>query len=205
MSMQVRAVGPEGAGGATPRPGRRRRHRKIMVLVIGLAVALLGAAVAVTYVGSHRAGGASDGFHKSLASQAQSILQNSPVIANLGVAAHIHDPNIPNRVMCAVDPFGTDPANATEASQVHVVYAQHLCAIAPAGTPWDYAPKSAGPVVVNLQDGTVWVAQPNQDYRTQVKAKIPAQYQEQAFGTFKHPEVVASLRDRYTKEIAPHQ
>ncbi len=202
--MQVRTVGPEGAGGATPRPGRRQRHRKIMVLVIGSAVALLGAAIAVTYVGFHRDGGMSDGFRKSLASQAQRILENSPVIANLGVAAHIHDPGTPNRVMCAVDPFGTDPADATMASQVHVVYALHLCAIAPAGTPWDYAPKSAGPVVVDLDDGTVWVAQPNQDYRTQVKAKIPAQYQKQAFGNFAHPEVVASLRDRYNKEMAPH-
>src|SRR5436309_1542828 len=117
MSMQVRAVGPEGADG-TPQPGGRRRQGKVMALVIGLAVALLGAAVAVTYVGFHHGGGSSDAFHKTLASQAQSILENSPVIANLGVAAHIHDPNTPNRVMCAVDPFGTDPADATQASQV---------------------------------------------------------------------------------------
>lgn len=200
--MQVRTVDPEGAGGPAPRPGGRRRPRKIMLMVLTLSVALLAAAATVTYVGLHRSGGQLDAFHRALAGQAQSILENSPVIANLGVAAHIHDPNTPNRVMCAVDVFGTEPADATEATQVHVVYAQHLCAMAPTGTPWDYAPKSAGPVVVDLDNGTVWVPQPNQDYRTQVKAKIPERYQQQAFGTFRHPDVVGSLRQRYNTQMS---
>ena len=117
-----------------PVPGRPR-HRRIVVPVLVLAVALLAGAVAVTYVGFHRGGPFPDQMRRDLASQTRSILENSPVIANLGVAGHLHDPGAANKVLCAVDPFGTDPADATRAAQVRVVYAQHLCAIAPAGTP----------------------------------------------------------------------
>ena len=171
--------------------------------MIVASVALLAAAAAVTYVGFHRGGEPADKFRQSLAGQVQSILENSPVIANLGVAGHLHDGSAPNKVLCAVDPFGTDPPGATDATAVHTVYAQHLCAVAPPGTPWDYAPKSSGPVAVTLDDGGVWVPQPNQDYRSQVLAKIPARYQPQAFGAFAHPEVVTRLRQRYDASVAP--
>src|SRR5262252_10131080 len=109
MSMSVRTVDP----GPGPRPGGRRRQRRLVTVVLALSVVLLAAAAAVTYVGFHRSGQQLDAFHRALATQAQSILENSPVIANLGVAAHVHDPNTPNRVMCAVDPFGTEPPDAT--------------------------------------------------------------------------------------------
>src|SRR5690348_14111406 len=117
MSMKVQDQGP---GPATPVPGKARR-RRIVVLMLVLAVALLAAAVTVTYVGFHRSGPFSDQLRRSLASQAQSILENSPVIANLGVAGHLHDPGATNKVLCVVDPFGTDPADATQAAQVRVV------------------------------------------------------------------------------------
>src|SRR4051794_2885728 len=126
MSMQVRTGGQSRGEAGTRRAGRRR-HRRIVVPVIVASVALLAAAAVVTYVGFHRGGEPADKFRQSLAGQVQSILENSPVIANLGVAGHLHDGSAPNKVLCAVDPFGTDPPGATDATAVHTVYAQHLC------------------------------------------------------------------------------
>jgi hypothetical protein len=83
------------------------------------------------------------------------------------------------------------------------VYAQHLCVIAAPGTPWDYATKSAGPVAVQLDTAAVRLPRPQQDYRTQIRAMIPARYLADAFGNFAHPDVVARLRDRYRTEVTP--
>jgi hypothetical protein len=145
-----------------------------------------------------------DPFNQGLAVQAQAILETSPEIINFGSAGgHVHNTAGTVQVMCTVDPFGTDPPDATSAGQVHWVYALHLCVIGTPGTPWDYATKTSGPVAVRL-DGVPTVRLPaaGNDYRGQVREIIPARYQTQAFGSFAHPQLVAALRARYNATVA---
>jgi hypothetical protein len=176
------------------------RRRALLLVLIPMEVLLLAVSVAM-FAGLHRGRQPAEQFQQQIAGRAEAVLERSPIIADFGMAAHLHDASAPSRVMCAVEEFGTDPPDATDAAKVHLVYAHHLCAIAQDGLPWDGASKSAGPVVVNLDNGSVWVPQANLDYRTQVQATIPARYLSQAFAGFAHPEVVAELRRRYTAEV----
>jgi hypothetical protein len=170
-----------------------------MILLAALALPL--AAVAVTRVHLGSPAGLPAGLRGELTDEVRSILETSSVVAHLG-DSHDHDSAAPARVLCAVEVFGVDPATARDRVDVSRVFAQHLCAIAPPGTPWEFASKSAGPVAVILTEPPgVVLPQPRRDYRTQVREMIPARYLTQAFGTFTHPDVVARLRDRFTAEV----
>jgi hypothetical protein len=174
-----------------------------LVIIIVAALALPVAAFAVTHLHFGESGPLSGQLGADLSAEVQSILENSTTIAQVGTVGHDHGDATRVRVMCAVDPFGVDPSTATSVSQVRWVYAQHLCAIGEPGTPWEWATKSAGPVAVAL--GTqprVLIPQPRQDYRTQVRQMIPAQYLTRAFGTFTHPDLVARLRQRFQAEVS---
>jgi hypothetical protein len=143
-------------------------------------------------------------FNQGLAIQAQAILETSPEIINFGAdGGHAHNTAGSVQVMCTVDPFGTDPPDATSAGQVHWVYALHLCVVGASRTPWDYATKTSGPVAVRL-DGVPTVRLPaaGKDYRSQVSEMIPARYQAQALGSFAHPQLIAALRTRYNATVA---
>jgi hypothetical protein len=173
------------------------------VAIVVAALALPAIAFVVTRVHLGGSDGLPGRLRDDLAAEVQSILENSTTIAHVGMADHDHSQAGPVRVMCAVDPFGVDPATATDAGQVRRVYAQHLCAIGAPGTPWEWATKSAGPVVVSLgPPPTVAIPQPRQDYRTQVQQMIPAQYLTRAFGTFAHPDLVARLRQRFLARVS---
>ncbi len=179
----------------------RRRRRWPLVAILLAALMLPVTALVVTRTHLFGGGGLPDGLRRDLAAQVESILENSSVIAHVGMADHDHSGQ--TEVMCAVDPFGIDPATASGEGQVRWVYAQHLCVIAPPGTPWDYAPKSAGPVAVSLTNPPdVRLPQPSRDYRTQVREMIPARYLPQAFGYFAHPDLIAALRKRFTTQPA---
>lgn len=187
-------------------PTRRRARRRWPIVALILAcLALPIAALVVQNPGwlsrsSSQRGGLPDRLRIPLAAQAVSALEDAPQIEHLG---HDEDTAGPRRVMCAVDPFGVDPPGATTVAQVRWVYAQHLCVIGQPGLPWDYAPKSSGPVVVGLgSPPVVRLPVPQIDYRTQVRQMIPARYQPMAFGTFAHPQLVADLRRRYNAEVA---
>jgi hypothetical protein len=185
-----------------PRARHRRRRRWPLAAILAAAVALPVVAFVVTRM-HFGADGLPSKLRTDLATEVQAILETSPVILEIGQAAHDHDHGGPVRVMCAVDPFGIAPATATSAGQVQWVYAQHLCAIATPGTPWDFASKSAGPVAVSLSNPpSVLLPQPRQDFRTQVRQLIPAKYLTQAFGPFQHPDVVAKLRQQFNTEVA---
>jgi hypothetical protein len=173
------------------------------VAVVAAAVALPVVAFVVTRVHLGGSDGLPAGLRADLTAEVQSILENSSTIAQTGMVGHDHEAGTAVRVMCAVDPFGVDPANARGANEVRWVYAQHLCAMGTPGTPWEWATKSAGPVAVALGNPPrVVVAQPQRDYRTQVRQMIPAQYLSKAFGSFAHPELVARLRQRFQAEVS---
>jgi hypothetical protein len=149
---------------------------------------------------SGRPGDLPDRLRIPLAGQAVAALENAPQIEHLG---HDEDNAGARRVMCTVDPFGVDPPGATTVAQVQWVYALHLCVLGEPGTPWDYATKSAGPVVIGLGNPpVVRLPVPQIDYRTQVRQMIPVRYQTAAFGSFAHPQLVAQLRKRYNAEVA---
>jgi hypothetical protein len=183
-----------------PRGRRRPRRRWALAAIVAAAVALPLVAFVVTRV--HSGDGLSDKLRTDLAAEVQTILENSPAILQVVQASHDHDGAGPERVMCAVDPFGIAPETATSASQVQWVYAQHLCALGTPGTPWNFASKSAGPVAVSLRDTNVVLPAPRADYRTQVRQMIPAKYLTQAFGSFQHPDVVTRLRQQFTDQVS---
>jgi hypothetical protein len=186
----------------------RAKKRWLVVVIPVAALALVAAALVVVLTGGSRPAGSAaaagstlpDKFRLALAAKVVEILETSTPAQHL---SHGHDLSGHERIMCTVDPFGTDPPGVTDVAQVRWVYALHLCAFADPGTPWIYANKSSGPLAAQLTSPqTVLLPVPTRDYRTQVTQMIPARYLTQAFGTFAHPDLIARLRDRYNKEIA---
>jgi hypothetical protein len=187
---------------------RKRRVRWPVVVVPVAALALVAAALVVVLTGGSKPAGPAtaagstlpDKFRLALAAKVVQILETSTPSEHL---SHGHDLTGNERIMCTVDPFGTDPPGVTDVSQVRWVYALHLCAYAEPGTPWLYASKTSGPLAAQLTTPpTVILPVPTRDYRTQVTQMIPARYLTQAFGNFAHPDLIARLRDQYDKEIA---
>lgn len=185
---------------------RPRRRRWTLAAIVAAAVVLPLSAFVVTQVHFGSGDGLPDKLRNELAAEVQSVLESSPVILQVVQADHDHDHAGPARVMCAVDPFGIAPDNATTASQVQWVYAQHLCALGTPGMSWTFATKSGGPVAVSLLNPvTVRLPQPQLDYRTQVRQMIPAKYLTQALGSFQHPDEVAALRQQFNDAMASAQ
>ncbi|NUO55375.1 MAG: hypothetical protein HOV78_01850 [Hamadaea sp.] len=115
---------------------------------------------------------------------------------------HGHDIAQGDRVLCAAEAFGHEPADARRIEEVRWAYAYYLCAAAPAGTPWDVAPRISGPVAVQLSEPpVVRIAQSGAGYPDRVKALIPARYQARVNG-FTDSSIPDSLRKRYAAEVA---
>lgn len=106
-----------------------------------------------------------------------------------------------DKVICAAEAFGHDPASVRSVGEVRWAYAYYLCASAPPGTPWDEAARISGPVAVSIADGTVRIAEAGLGYRDRVKALIPARYANRT-ASFADSAVPARLRARYESEIA---
>jgi hypothetical protein len=102
------------------------------------------------------------------------------------------------RLVCAVEPFGYEPADATFVDEVRFVYAQHLCAVAEPGRAWEAAVKVSGPLAVELTDPpSVHVPQPGAGYEDRVRALFPEAYHAAALRDFGDPAALAELRRRY--------
>ncbi|NUT21622.1 MAG: hypothetical protein HOV77_20795 [Hamadaea sp.] len=115
---------------------------------------------------------------------------------------HGHDIAQGDRVLCAAEAFGHEPADARRIEEVRWAYAYYLCAAAPSGTPWDVASRISGPVAVQLSTPpVVRIAQSGAGYPERVKALIPARYQARANG-FADRSIPDGLRRRYETEIA---
>ncbi|MBN6050933.1 hypothetical protein JYK22_03215, partial [Nonomuraea sp. RK-328] len=107
------------------------------------------------------------------------------------------------RAVCAVEPFGFDPPDAREASQVRWVYARHMCAITGTGTDWAMSVRASGPIAVRL-GGAPWVRvpEPGPGYPDRVRKIVPERYHEEAFEEFADEGVIDAARERFERQQA---
>lgn len=117
---------------------------------------------------------------------------------------HGHDLTGTAEVYCAVEVFGFEPAEATAPEHVRTVYALHLCAVSEDGRPWDFATKTAGPLVATWgEPPSVQLVRSNGgDYTERVRQAIPARYHDRALGSFADGRAVAELRARFDASVA---
>lgn len=117
---------------------------------------------------------------------------------------HLHQitPGQVTKVICAAESFGTEPPGAKRIEEVQVIYANYLCAATVKGTPWDYASRSAGPVVVTLSDPpAVAIPESGEGYPERVKALIPDNLEAKAFAGFVDKGRPSALRSQYDDEV----
>jgi hypothetical protein len=117
---------------------------------------------------------------------------------------HLHQitPGQVSKVICAAESFGIEPPGAQRIEEVRVIYANYLCAAAVKGTPWDYASRSAGPVMVTLSDPpTVAIPESGEGYPERVRALIPDNLEPRAFGGFIDKGRPSALRTQYDDEV----
>ncbi len=104
------------------------------------------------------------------------------------------------RVVCAVDPFGVEPADAATVAEVDWVYARHLCAITGAGEDWAMSVRVSGPLAVRLgEQAEIRVPEPGIGYPERVRQAIPERYHEEAFGEFADDEAIDAARARFSQ------
>lgn len=145
-----------------------------------------------------------DGLHDQLAGRAQTALEQlSPTELELydmhGHAVQDHKA----KVICAAEPFGTEPATAERVEDVRVIYTHYLCALVQAGTPWHYASRSSGPAVITLTDPpTVQIAQSGTGYPDRVRAMIPDNLERRALAGFADRSRPSALLARYNAEVS---
>lgn len=164
---------------------------------------LLPEVVAVTVIGAAVVYANAGGLNDELSTRAQTILeQQSPSELELISIQRGHGEPAPERVLCVAEAFGSDPADPETVEQVRVIYAQYLCALVQKGTPWDYATRSSGPVVITLADPpTVQLARSGDGYRERVRAMMPDELEARALEGFRDRGRPNSLLSRYREAI----
>jgi hypothetical protein len=113
--------------------------------------------------------------------------------------AHGHT-TIDSRVVCAVEPFGTDPPDATSLVEVTWVYARHMCAVTGVSPDWASSVRAAGPIAVKISiPPQVRVPEPGMGYPDRVRRLIPQRYHEQAFREeFEDDTSIEAARERFS-------
>ncbi|MFC4118694.1 hypothetical protein [Nonomuraea zeae] len=116
---------------------------------------------------------------------------------------HAHGHSFDSRVVCAVEPFGTEPADATSLVEVRWVYARHMCAVTGAGTDWASSVRASGPIAVKVDiPPQIRVPEPGEGYPDRVRRLIPARYHEQAFAEFESEDAIDAARERFAQIIS---
>jgi hypothetical protein len=172
-------------------PARRGR---IIALTAVVVASVAGAALVVTL----RQHGLPSQLREPLAAQVTQLLEKSSP-AEHHEHGHEFDEDA-GRVVCAVEPFGVEPENASSPAEVRWVYARHMCAITGAGADWAMSVRVSGPLAVRLHDPVeVRVPEPGIGYPDRVKLMIPQRYHEEAFAEFADDEAIEAARRRFTE------
>lgn len=101
-------------------------------------------------------------------------------------------------VVCAVDPFGVEPAGAGTVAEVEWVYAHHMCAITGPGAGWAMSVRASGPIAVRLGGRpVVRVPEPGAGYPERVRRLIPERHHDAAFGEFGDEDAIEAARRRF--------
>jgi hypothetical protein len=174
------------------------RNRFLWVAVILLTVA--ATAVLLVRSAGSGAGGPTD-LTGTLERRLQVILEEADPAAHQGHGDHVHQGAGEAPVVCGVRVYGFEPTTATGVEQVERVYGYHLCGIAEAKRPWDWAVKLVGPVIVELSatPPTIVVAESTAEYTftERVRQLFPERYQEEALREALGTEAITELRRRY--------
>ena len=181
-------------------PARRRAWLPRILAVVVLVVAV----VTLVRLGVGRSEEQSpDGIRADLVQRMTTVLEQSPS-AHAGHGGHVAGPGssaAPTRTVCGSQVYGYEPADAATAEDVVTVYGFHMCGVAEAGVPWDFATRFVAPLVMRFDTNppTVQAAESSADvtYQERVKQLIPAQYQELAAQSALEPDAMAELRRRY--------
>ncbi|TYB59178.1 hypothetical protein FXF51_34980 [Nonomuraea sp. PA05] len=111
--------------------------------------------------------------------------------------AHGHS-GFDSRVVCAVEPFGTEPPNATALVEVRWVYARHLCAITGESPDWAASVRASGPIAVKIDiPPEVRVPKAGAGYPDRVRQLIPERYHTLAFEEFSDDSAIEAARERF--------
>jgi hypothetical protein len=177
----------ETAVDAPPRPSQLRRWAAVLVLVVVVAGALTARALL-----------ADEGpgtMEEQVAARLVTMLEQASPAEH---ADHGHHFDIEGGgVLCAADPFGYEPADATTVDEVRVVYAHHLCAVLIPDT-WQNSLRASGPVRADFTTTPPTVQTPeSDDYPGWVRETFPAQYHDVAVNGFLSDEVVDRMRERF--------
>ena len=116
---------------------------------------------------------------------------------------HAHGHTFDSRVVCAVEPFGTEPADATSLVEVRWVYARHMCAVTGDNTDWASSVRASGPIAVKIGiPAQIKVPTPGPGYPDRVRQLIPARYHEQAFAEFQNEDAIDAARERFAQIVS---
>lgn len=144
-----------------------------------------------------------NGLHEQLAARAQAVLEQRPPAELELHDKHGHVVSHDAKVICAAESFAMEPATAERIEDVRVIYAHYLCALVEKGTPWDYASRSSGPVVITLTDPpTVQIAPSGDGYPDRVRAMIPDDLEPRTFAGFSDRGRPSALLVRYNAEVS---
>lgn len=177
----------ETAVDVSPRRPQLRRWVAVLVLLVAVAVALGARALL-----------ADDGpgtLEEQLADRLVTMLEEASPAEH---ADHGHDFEIEGGgVLCAADPFGFEPADATTVDEVRVVYAHHLCAVLIPDT-WQNSLRASGPVRADFTSTPPTVQTPeSDDYPAWLAATFPEPYRDEAADGFLSDDVVEEMRERF--------
>ena len=112
---------------------------------------------------------------------------------------HAHGHSFESRVVCAVEPFGTEPADAKALVEVRWVYARHMCAVTGVSSDWAASVRASGPIAVKVDiPPEVRVPESGAGYPDRVRNLIPERYHEQAFAEFGDDSAIEAARERFT-------
>jgi hypothetical protein len=135
-------------------------------------------------------------LQEELAAQVTKILEESSPDEH-----HAHGHNFESRVVCAVEPFGTEPADAKSLVEVTWVYARHMCAITGESPEWASSVRAAGPIAVKISiPPQIRVPEPGAGYPDRVRNLIPERYHVQAFQEeFEDDAAIEAARQRFAQ------
>ncbi|MFI7423391.1 hypothetical protein [Nonomuraea sp. NPDC049684] len=164
---------------------------------IAAGVALAGLTLAgATLFAAHQESARLD---QELAAQVTLILERATPEEH-----HDHGHGFGSRVVCAVEPFGTDPPDAAGLAEVRWVYARHLCAIVGESRDWAMSVRASGPIAVRLGvPPQVKVPAAGPGYPERVRALIPARYHDEAFADFSDEAAIDAARERFSHAQDP--
>jgi hypothetical protein len=181
---------------------RRRRYVTWLIAIAAIATVALGALLRTGgAAGTPPAGPDADaqaaqrGLRAQIGARVATILEGSSTVQHHD---HGHNFREQGKVVCAVDPFGYEPADATTVAEVKTVYAHHLCAISGTSGVWNTSVRAAGPIVAQLSDPpAVRIVESGAGFDQRIRQMIPARYRAEAAGFFTDDAALADARQRF--------